>query len=95
MNENDMTAHDHQYCSRVAYAIARHRPSEYVTVKILNKLVDDGVDEFWTEQFKKTIDLIQEGGTSIVCTRMMDMLIENGTCPILVSICDILNDLEL
>jgi len=90
-----MTAHDHQYCSRVAYAIARHHPSECVTVKILNKLIDGGVDEFWNDQFKNTIVLIKEGGMASVSATLMDMLIENGTCPILVSICDILNDLDL
>ena len=95
MNQNDQCEYDHQYCSRIAYAIARHHPSECVTVKILNKLIDGGVDEFWDGQFKKIIDLIQEGGMSIVCIRLMDMLIENGTCPVLVSISDILNDLDL
>lgn len=87
--------YDHQYCSRIAYAIARHHPSEYVTLKILNKLIDCGVDEFWNEQFGNTIVLIKEGGMSSVSATLMDMLVDNGTCPVLVSMCDILNDLEL
>jgi hypothetical protein len=87
--------YDHQYCSRIAYAIARHRPSENVTIKILNKLIDDGVDEFWNEQFRNTIVLIQGGGMACVYAYLMNMLVENGTCPVLVSISDILNDLDL
>jgi hypothetical protein len=87
--------YDHQYCSRIAYAIARHRPSENVTIKILNKLIDDGVDEFWNEQFRNTIVLIQGRGVACVYAHLMNMLVENGTCPVLVSISDILNDLEL
>ena len=87
--------YDHQYCSRIAYAIARHHPSEQVTLKILNKLIDGGVDEFWNEQFRNTIGLIQGGGMARVSTHLMVMLVENGTCPMLVSMCDILNDLGL
>jgi len=87
--------YDHQYCTRIAYAIARHHPSEYVTIKILNKLIDGGVDEFWNEQFRNTIGLIHGGGMARVYTHFMEMLVENGTCPVLVSMCDILNDLDL
>jgi len=87
--------YDHQYCSRIAYAIARHRPCENVTIKILNKLIDDGVDEFWNEQFRNTIVLIQGGGMVCVYAPLMRMLVENGTCPVLVSMSDILNDLDL
>ena len=97
----------YQLYSMIAYAIVRHHPDEKIIRAILSNVVDaplmpadddPTVPVYWPDIFRDLLEAYERGDPvdrACIETRLLEVLMEAGPCPRLLTMIDILQALDI
>lgn len=97
----------YQLYSMIAYAIVRHHPDKKIIRAILSRVVDaplmpadddPTVPVYWPDIFRDLLEAYERGDPvdrACIETRLLEVLMEAGPCPRLLTMIDILQALDI